>query len=196
MVALKHSKARRISPSATPSYLLRATANLLILRATNLCKQGVTGSIPVTSTNIFLIAKDLEKSPASERSIIRAHVHELCTNGSLDHLCAQRCLPKSTGIPRFHFVGSTVELLQCFALHPQLHLRILLEDLRVALAEQLCYPLVGYASGAQPCGVSGTEIVNPKVWKQIKICRAWDCLRWRLIFACISQFRRTRSITG
>jgi hypothetical protein len=28
-------------------------ANLLILRATNLCKQGVTGSIPVTSTNQF-----------------------------------------------------------------------------------------------------------------------------------------------
>jgi len=26
-----------------------------------LCKQGVTGSIPVTSTNFFLIAKDLEK---------------------------------------------------------------------------------------------------------------------------------------
>jgi len=24
-----------------------------------LCKQGVTGSIPVTSTNFFLIAKDL-----------------------------------------------------------------------------------------------------------------------------------------
>ena len=26
-----------------------------------LCKQGVTGSIPVTSTNFFLIAKDLRK---------------------------------------------------------------------------------------------------------------------------------------
>jgi hypothetical protein len=37
-----------------------------------LCKQGVTGSIPVTSTNFFLIAKDLEKSPRPERSIIRA----------------------------------------------------------------------------------------------------------------------------
>jgi hypothetical protein len=37
-----------------------------------LCKQGVTGSIPVTSTNFFLIAKDLEKSPRPERSVIRA----------------------------------------------------------------------------------------------------------------------------
>jgi hypothetical protein len=36
------------------------------------CKQGVTGSIPVTSTNFFLIAKDLEKSPRPERSVIRA----------------------------------------------------------------------------------------------------------------------------
>jgi hypothetical protein len=27
--------------------------SFLILRATNLCKQGVTGSIPVTSTKLF-----------------------------------------------------------------------------------------------------------------------------------------------
>jgi hypothetical protein len=33
---------------------------------------GVTGSIPVTSTNFFLIAKELEKSPRPERRIIRA----------------------------------------------------------------------------------------------------------------------------
>ena len=37
-----------------------------------LCKQGVTGSIPVTSTNFFLNAKDLEKSPRPEGSVIRA----------------------------------------------------------------------------------------------------------------------------
>ena len=33
--------------------------NLLILRATNLCKQGVTGSIPVTSTNFIVDRKVL-----------------------------------------------------------------------------------------------------------------------------------------
>jgi len=33
---------------------------------------GVAGSNPVTSTNFFLIAKELEKSPRPERSIIRA----------------------------------------------------------------------------------------------------------------------------
>jgi hypothetical protein len=51
---------------------------------------------------------------------------------------------KAWASPWCHFVRSTVELLQGFALHPQLHLGILLEDLRVALAEQLRYrcPLV------------------------------------------------------
>jgi len=34
-----------------------------------------------------------------------------------------------------HLVGTAVELLQSFALHLQFHLRILFEDLRVALAD-------------------------------------------------------------
>src|SRR6266436_860997 len=72
----------------------------------------------------------------------------VCTNASLDHLCAQWRGRQSVSLRGYHFVGSTVELLQCFALHPQLHLGVLLEDLRVALAEQLSDPFVGYASGA------------------------------------------------
>jgi hypothetical protein len=47
--------------------------------------------------------------------------------------------------------------------HLQLHLRILLEDLRVALAEHLSYPRIGYVSGTQPCGMSGTKIIDRKV---------------------------------
>ena len=62
-----------------------------------------------------------------------------------------------------HLVGSTVELFQSFALHLQLHLGILFEDLRVALAKHLSHPLVGYSSGAQPCGIRGAEVVNPKI---------------------------------
>src|ERR1700680_4025217 len=62
-----------------------------------------------------------------------------------------------------YFVGSTVELFQSFALHLQLHLGILLEDLRVALAKHLSYPLIGYSSGTQSCGMRGAEVVNPKV---------------------------------
>src|SRR6267143_5527266 len=64
---------------------------------------------------------------------------------------------------RRHFVRPTVELLQGFALHLQLHLGILLEDLRVALAKHLSHPLIGYASGTQPSGIGGTKVVNPKV---------------------------------
>jgi hypothetical protein len=40
--------------------------NLLILRATNLCKQGVTGSIPVTST-IFLCPRLARKALPAPR---------------------------------------------------------------------------------------------------------------------------------
>jgi hypothetical protein len=61
------------------------------------------------------------------------------------------------------FVRSTVELLQGFALHPQLHLGILLEDLRVASGKQLRYPFVGYASCAQPCGIGRAQVVSPKI---------------------------------
>jgi hypothetical protein len=62
-----------------------------------------------------------------------------------------------------HLVGSTVELFQSFVLHLQFHLRILFEDLRVGLAKHLSHPLVGYSSGAQPCGIRGAEVVNPKI---------------------------------
>jgi hypothetical protein len=49
--------------------------------------------------------------------------------------------------------------LQSFALHLQLHLRILFEELRVSLAKHLCYPLVRYASGAEPGGVGRAKVV-------------------------------------
>jgi hypothetical protein len=35
--------------------------------------------------------------------------------------------------------------------------------LRVGLAKHLSYPLVGYASSAQSCGIRGAQVVNPKV---------------------------------
>jgi hypothetical protein len=45
-------------------------------RSQTVLQAGITGSIPVTSTNFFLIAKDLEKSPGPERSFICAHWSE------------------------------------------------------------------------------------------------------------------------
>jgi len=74
----------------------------------------------------------------------------LCTNCARMRLlhrdCAQWSHQNVSG-DRCHFVGSTVKLFQSLALHHQLHLGILLEDLRVALAEHLGYPFIGYAPG-------------------------------------------------
>jgi len=49
-------KGTKSKASAKKSYMPRITANLLILRGANLCKQGVAGSNPVTSTK-FLICQ-------------------------------------------------------------------------------------------------------------------------------------------
>jgi hypothetical protein len=38
-------------------------------------------------------------------------------------------------------------------------LGILLEDLRVALAKHLGYPLIGYSSGTQPSGICGAKVI-------------------------------------
>ena len=66
-----------------------------------------------------------------------------------------------------HLVRAAVEFLQSFALHLQLHLqlhlRMLFEDLRVSLAKHLCYPLVRYASVAEPGGVGRAKIVDAEV---------------------------------
>jgi hypothetical protein len=86
-------------------------------------------------------------------------VHEWVLQGD----CAHWRRHQSISGYRCHFVGPTIELYQCFALHLQLHLGILLEDLRVTLAEHLSYLLIGYPSGTQPCGIRGAEVVNPKV---------------------------------
>src|SRR5690349_14687103 len=59
------------------------------------------------------------------------------------------------------FAGSEVELLQGFALHLQLHLRVLLEDLRVALAQHLCHPLVRYGAGLAVANPATTLDVRP-----------------------------------
>ena len=71
---------------------------------------------------------------------------------------------KAWASPWCHFVRSTVELLQGFALHPQLHLGILLEDLRVALAEQLRYrcPLVdgGRETPVASHGLDGSTVAG------------------------------------
>jgi hypothetical protein len=83
--------------------------------------------------------------------------------GLLHRNCAQW---KREEISRFHgcdLIRLTVQLSQSFAFHLQFHLRILLEDLRVALTKHLSHPLIGYSSGTQPGCIGGPEIVEPKV---------------------------------
>jgi hypothetical protein len=53
-------------------------------------------------------------------------------------------------IKTLRLVGVPVDLFQRLALHLKFHLRILLEDLRVALPKQLGHPLIGYAASAEP----------------------------------------------
>jgi len=62
-----------------------------------------------------------------------------------------------------HLSGLTIELLQRFPPHPQLHLRIFLEDLCVSLTKHLSHPFVRDSSRTQPRGIRGPEVVEPEV---------------------------------
>ena len=53
-------------------------------------------------------------------------------------------------IKTLRLVGLPVDLLQSLALHLKFHLRVFLEDLRVALPKHLRHPLIGHAAGTQP----------------------------------------------
>jgi len=63
-----------------------------------------------------------------------------------------------------HFTGSAIDFVQRFPLHLQLHLRILLEHLRVALPKHLDDPLVCHASGTEPCCVCRAQVIEPEIW--------------------------------
>jgi hypothetical protein len=56
-----------------------------------------------------------------------------------------------------HFVDYTVEFLQGFSFHRQLQLRVLFEDLRIALSKQLPDPLVFRDARTEPRSICGVE---------------------------------------
>src|SRR5208282_4052548 len=91
---------------------------------------------------------DFRPRPCTNRALIR----------SLDHDRAHSLITLGC-----HFAGPAIELLQSLAFHLQFHLRILLEDLRVSLAKHLSHPFIGYASGTQPRGISGSKVVDSEV---------------------------------
>jgi len=65
-------------------------------------------------------------------------------------------------IKTLRFVGPSIDLLEGLAFHLELHLQILLEHFRIALAKPLGHPLVRHAAGAEPSSVRRAEIVNPE----------------------------------
>jgi hypothetical protein len=103
---------RRTYQDTAAHILLRNLSALLSGRSLNrealreakslFCKQGVTGSIPVTSTNFFLIAKELEKTPRPERSIIRAHCARMRHwSNSVHNSAAEKASASPTGVISF-----------------------------------------------------------------------------------------------
>ena len=62
---------------------------------------------------------------------------------------------------RFRWLGGSVSPVP--RVHLQLHLRVFLENLLIALPEQLRDPLVSNAAGAEPGGVCRSEIVDAKI---------------------------------
>src|SRR2546422_11488248 len=48
------------------------------------------------------------------------------------------------------FIGAAIELQMRLPFHLSFHLRVLLENFRIALPQQLRYPLVGHATSGKP----------------------------------------------
>ena len=115
------------------------------------------GALPGCATPRPIVRIDytrLRNADAFQRADSAHHCAKTARRISLDHCCAS--------IHR-HFVRLTVNFLLRFSLHLQLHLRIPLEDLRVALAKQLRHPLVRHAARPQAGCIGGPQIVDPEV---------------------------------
>jgi hypothetical protein len=101
--------------------------------------------------------------PVPTHGLVALTVHLPCiysirANCLLDHDRAH-----SLHSHRSYFAGSAVELFQGFALHLQLHLRLLLEDLRVTLAQHLSHPFIRHSSSTQPRSITGSKVVDAEI---------------------------------
>ena len=118
--------------------------------------QEVTGSSPVAPTTTLIDFKRVVHV-AFHRILqsFASTVPELCQNPTLDRVCCAKIHPA--------LVSLAVQFCQRLALHLKLHVRVLLEYLRVALPKQLRHPFVRHAACAEACCVRRTQIVDPKV---------------------------------
>src|SRR5216684_7504346 len=78
-------------------------------------------------------------------------------------LCQILLLNRSCARFQRHLVGLTVHFFQGLSLHLQFHLRILFEDLGVALSKELCNPRVGDTACAESSCIGGAQVIDPKV---------------------------------
>lgn len=90
-----------------------------------------------------------------------------------------------------------VQLEQCLPFHLQLHLRILFENLRVPLPQELRNKFVGNSASAQPRGIGRSQIVDPKVWHSSATQRGAPGGLERLLMSirvfCAGEHERPRS---
>jgi hypothetical protein len=93
------------------------------------------------------------------RTELLVHLFNLAFN------CAKWISTNCSARIQWPVTGTAVGLLQRFSLHPQLHLRIASENLRVPLAKQSCHLLIGYAPRTEASGIHGSQVANPKIRK-------------------------------
>ena len=75
-------------------------------------------------------------------------------------LCQILLLNRGSARIQRHLIGLAVHFLHSFSLHLQFHLRILFEDLCVALSKELCNPLVGDTFCTEPRRIGGAPIID------------------------------------
>ena len=134
-----------------------------------LCKQGVTGSIPVTSTNFFSDRKALSRFISRS---IPAFWPRLCTNGVIaPPLCTMEARTNPSIPPVSHLIRLAVQLGQSFAFH----LRRLLEDSRVALTRHLGHLFVRCAIST---GVSESSLQTNAFCRSTRLFLIETSFQW------------------
>src|SRR5712664_836599 len=111
----------------------------------------------------FTHSKALPNFTPNPSRHFRSHCAKTVPNTLLNRGCAR--------IQR-HLIGLAVHFLQSLSLHLQFHLRILFEDLCVALSKELCNPLVGDTACTEPRRIGGAQVIDPEVGNSC----AFQCL--------------------
>src|SRR5882672_7735839 len=145
-------------------------------RKSTLCKLliykdlvGASGFEPEASCAQGRRATRLRYAPTVTALFILKHfptlllVRGLIFGLTVPKLCQILLLNRACARIHRHLIDLPVHFLQGFSLHLQFHLRILLEDLCVALTKELRNPLVGDTACTEPGRIGGAQVINPEV---------------------------------